>query len=83
MVIDYNKCVRYARGDERFAVPLVPYRCPVCAKGVPFRSKDEEDEPIEATVSYLTEATFSGKLAPVDEPPRCEDHNKPVEMERV
>ena len=83
MVIDYDKCVRYARGDERFKESLVPYRCPSCAGGVPIMSEDAEGNKIRATVRYLTPGSFSAKLAPVGKPPVCMDHSAPVVMERV
>lgn len=83
MVIDYNKCVRYARGDEYLSVTMVPFRCPECAKGVPMQSEDEKGRRIEGHVSYLTDATFSGRLARPNNPPVCADHHVPVVMERV
>jgi hypothetical protein len=82
MVIDYDKCVRYEKGDERFAVPLVRFRCPTCANGIRFMSEDEDGRPIAATLRYLTPSSFSAKMAPEGEPPFCSDHKEPIQMER-
>lgn len=77
MIVDYNKCVRVAKGDEMLNETSVPYHCPICAKGV-----DVTDENDETThLRYLTSGSFSAKLRLGGQKvPVCTDHKDKVYM---
>lgn len=82
MVIDYDKCVRYAKGDAYLKTPMVQWRCPLCAYGVDVRGEDPDGKPATVRVAYLKPGSFSAKLAPEGKPPVCTDHPQTVRMER-